>query len=96
MTKVRVHELAKTLNKSNKEVIDFLRESGVEVSSHMSSLEDAHVELVTKKFAPAPEKPEPVEEPKKKHIVQVFRPQNSRQAGNTLSPNSGRTHTLRD
>ena len=38
MTKVRVHELAKELNKSNKEVLDVLREKNIEVTSHMSSL----------------------------------------------------------
>ena len=30
MTKVRVHELAKELNKSNKEILDFLQEKKVE------------------------------------------------------------------
>lgn len=40
MTKVRVHELAKELNKSNKEILDFLQEKKVEVKSHMSSLTD--------------------------------------------------------
>jgi hypothetical protein len=56
MTKVRVHEVAKSLDKTNKEVIDFLRENNVEVSSHMSSLTDEQIEMVKGKFAPA-EKP---------------------------------------
>ena len=46
MTKVRVHELAKSLDKTNKEVIDFLRGKNVEVSSHMSSLTDEQIEMV--------------------------------------------------
>ena len=53
MTKVRVHEVAKSLDKTNKEVIDFLRENNVEVSSHMSSLTDEQIEMVKGKFAPA-------------------------------------------
>ncbi len=88
MTKVRVHELAKTLNKSNKEVIDFLREKNVEVSSHMSSLSDEHVEMVKNRFsAPAAEKTDE----KKKNIVQVFRPQNTRQGKKTDRPQGQRS-----
>ncbi len=87
MTKVRVHELAKTLNKSNKEVIDFLREKNVEVSSHMSSLSDEHVEMVKNRFsATAAEKTDE----KKKNIVQVFRPQNTRQGKKTDRPQGQR------
>ena len=108
MTKLRVHEVAKSLDKTSKEVIEFLRSQNIAVASHASSLEDEHVEMVKAKFAApaktetpkaeAPAKAEaatkaeatPVsEEPtKKKHIVQVFRPQNSRQAGNR--PGQGR------
>ena len=110
MTKLRVHEIAKTLNKTNKEVIDFLREQSVEVSSHMSSLTEEQVEMVKGKFGAteAPKKEAtvveatpvevsteapteaPAEAPKKKNIVQVFRPQNSRQAGNR--PGQGRPY----
>lgn len=73
MTKVRVHELAKELNKTNKEVLDVLREKNIEVTSHMSSLSDEQIEAVKSSFGGGNTK----EEPKKKHIVQVFRPQNS-------------------
>ena len=108
MTKMRVHELAKSLDKTSKEVIEFLRSQDVAVASHASSLDEEQVEMVKAKFGatktevpaekpvekpaakpvekPA-EKPAEVkaentvaeEQPKKKHIVQVFRPQNSRQ-----------------
>ncbi len=101
MTKMRVHELAKSLDKTSKEVIEFLRSQDVAVASHASSLEEEHVEMVKAKFANKPvekpaekvvEKPvegaEPAEPPKKKNIVQVFRPQNSRQ--NQGRPGQGR------
>ncbi|MBQ4560279.1 MAG: translation initiation factor IF-2 [Tyzzerella sp.] len=110
MTKLRVHEIAKSLDKSSKEIIEFLRSQNVAVASHASSLEDEHVEMVKAKFAPTakaeapkaeasvkPEAPKTeenvksetaAEAPKKKNIVQVFRPQNSRQAGNR--PGQGR------
>ena len=92
MTKMRVHELAKTLDKTSKEVIEFLRSQDVAVASHASSLEDEHVEMVKAKFANKPEE-KPAEAPKKKNIVQVFRPQNSRQNQGRPgqgSPNGGR------
>lgn len=73
MTKVRVHELAKELNKTNKEVLDVLRAKNIEVTSHMSSLSDEQVAVVKGSFNGSEVK----EEPKKKNIVQVFRPQNS-------------------
>ena len=40
MTKMRVHELAKELGMENKELIDLLHKKNVEVSNHMSSIED--------------------------------------------------------
>ena len=72
MSKIRVHELAKELDKTNKEVLDFLKEKNIEVKSHMSSLEDDHVKAVKEHF----EKPK-----KKSNIIQVFRPQNASNGG---------------
>ena len=70
MTKMRVHDLAKSLDKTSKEVIEFLRSQDVAVASHASSLEEEHVEMVKAKFANKPvEKPvekvaeKPVEKP---------------------------------
>ena len=37
MPKMRVHEVAKLLDKSSKEIITKLKEQGVEVQSHMST-----------------------------------------------------------
>ena len=46
MSKLRVHEIARELDKSNKEVMDFLKSKNIDVKSHMSSLEDDHVSLI--------------------------------------------------
>ena len=51
MAKQKIHELAKELNKSSKEVMDFLNKNGVEVKSHMSSIEDTQIDMVKKEFA---------------------------------------------
>ncbi|MEZ3486447.1 MAG: translation initiation factor IF-2 [Lachnospiraceae bacterium] len=79
MSKIKVYELAKELNVPSKEVVEFLNRKNIEVKNHMNSLEDADADMVRKSFskggtgsaAPAQEAP------KKKSIVQVFRPQNT-------------------
>ena len=48
---MRVHELAKEINKENKEVIEFLRSKNVEVKSHMSSVDSEEADMVRKHFA---------------------------------------------
>ena len=110
MAKIRVHELAKELEKENKEIIAVLQELGVEVKSHMSAVEDEAAGKIRGLFAsgktakktekaaskeeePAKSAPEqeapaaeesaqkmeaPAAPPKKKNIIQVFRPQNSK------------------
>ncbi|MBD5530224.1 MAG: translation initiation factor IF-2 [Lachnospiraceae bacterium] len=50
MAKMKVHELAKEVNKSSKEIIAFLQEKGIEAKAANSSVEDANVELVRKAF----------------------------------------------
>ena len=74
---MRVHEIAKELNLDNKDVIDFLRTKNVDVKSHMSTLNADEVAMVKAKFAAKPAEASTTEAPKKKNIVQVFRPQNS-------------------
>ncbi|MCD8037427.1 MAG: translation initiation factor IF-2 [Clostridiales bacterium] len=75
MAKKRVYEMAKQLNISNKELIDRLKEIGVEVNNHMSTVDEENAskvqELLNKKNAPKKEeKKEEVkkEEPKKQEV----------------------------
>ena len=78
MTKLRVHELAKELGMDNKELLDILAKKKVEVKSHMSTLEEQVTDTIRSEYAK--KKTENTEDgaPKKKTIVQVFRPQNSK------------------
>ncbi|MBF0378170.1 MAG: translation initiation factor IF-2 [Desulfamplus sp.] len=46
MAKIRVHELAKELNLTNKAILTKLKAMNIEVKSHMSSLEDETVEYI--------------------------------------------------
>ena len=48
MGKMKVHELAKELKLSSKEFMEKLEEMGIEVKSHMSSLEEDEVEKIKK------------------------------------------------
>ncbi len=79
MSKIRVHELAKELNKTNKELLDFLKSKEIGVKSHMSSLSDEQIQMVKGAMAGKATKTDGEDAQKKKNIVQVFRPQNSKQ-----------------
>ncbi|MFG6358729.1 MAG: translation initiation factor IF-2 [Acetatifactor sp.] len=50
MAKMKVHELAKEVNRSSKEIVAFLQEKGIEAKAANSSVEDANAELVRKAF----------------------------------------------
>ena len=59
MSKIRVHELAKELNKSSKDIIYALKGHGVIVESHMSTIGDDHADKIRKYLtAPPVKKPE--------------------------------------
>ena len=74
MAKLRVYELAEQMNKTNKEILSILKDKGIEVASHMSTLSDEQIDAV---------KSEKTSEdtPKKKNNDQDFRPQNSQGGG---------------
>jgi translation initiation factor IF-2 len=50
MAKIRVYELARDLNMTNKVLIDKLTQIGIEIKSHMSSLEDEDVAHIKEAF----------------------------------------------
>ena len=65
MAKIRVYELAKSLNKDSKEIIEVLKKNGIEVKNHMSSVTDEDAQKVKERFSGKPpvkkteEKPAP-------------------------------------
>ena len=90
MSKLRVYELAQELNKTNKEVLDYLKEKKIEVKSHMSTLEEKDEKMVREAFSGKKEDKSEVKEDnkgagrkpaerlkKKSNLIQVFRPQNA-------------------
>ena len=44
LSKMKVHELAKKIEKTSKEIIAVAQELGLDVKSHMSSLEEKDIE----------------------------------------------------
>lgn len=108
MAKIKIHELAKELDKQSKEVLAFLQEKGIEAKAAQSAIEEDAAQMVRKHFAkpeataeekPAPAAKAPAEEKvsaaakapveekqdevpkKKKKIIFVSNPQNSRAPG---------------
>lgn len=84
MAKMRVHELAKEIEKQSKEIIKFLFGKGIEVKNHMATLEEDQVEMVKKEFASTSNSKEDKEKKpvkKKSNIIFVSNPQNSRKSG---------------
>ncbi|MGG0643697.1 translation initiation factor IF-2 [Sporosarcina gallistercoris] len=57
MTKIRVHEYAKKVNKSSKEVIEELGKLNVDVTNHMSMIDTSSAEKLDKKFSAAKNTP---------------------------------------
>ena len=67
MAKMKVHELAKELDKQSKELIAFLQEKGIDVKAAQSSIEEEAAALVRTHFKKnKPEAPEKKEEKPKK------------------------------
>ncbi|MEN8245097.1 MAG: translation initiation factor IF-2 [Thermodesulfobacteriota bacterium] len=50
MGKIRIYELARELNMTNKQLLEKLEELGIPVKSHMSSVEDAEVDSIKDKI----------------------------------------------
>ena len=86
MAKIKIHELAKELEVSSKDVVTFLNENNIEVANHMSAIEDEAIKMVKNKFgkkeapkAKSADGEKPVERPKKKaSISAVYNPQHSK------------------
>ncbi|MGI6513439.1 MAG: translation initiation factor IF-2 [Syntrophomonadaceae bacterium] len=66
MAKIRIHELAKELNIPSKELVQIIKELGIDVKNHMSTMEEEQGEWVKRKLREKEERAKKVEEPKTK------------------------------
>jgi translation initiation factor IF-2 len=69
MAKLRVYELARDLNMTNKVLLEKLDDLDISVKSHMSSLDDDIIDKIKSSFFSAPEKKETIEETRIKPTV---------------------------
>ena len=61
MAKIKVHELAKELDKQSKDILSFLQEKGIEAKAAQSSIDEEAAQIVRKAFGKG--EPEKKEEP---------------------------------
>ncbi|KON68524.1 translation initiation factor IF-2 [Peribacillus butanolivorans] len=72
MTKLRVYEYAKQKNVSSKEVITKLKEMNIEVTNHMTALDDSTVNKLNDSIKPKSEDKSPAAEPKANATVAKY------------------------
>ena len=89
MSKYRIWELAKEYNTSSKVILDILERNKIEAKNHMSNVDAAAKELISRTFAhksgDAPKKAEAPKQPKPAQQPQKAQPQaqQNRQQQNT-------------
>ena len=62
MTKLRVHEYAKQNNVSSKDIISKLKEMNIEVTNHMTALDDTTIQKLNDSMKPKQEQEAPKQE----------------------------------
>lgn len=77
MVKKRVHELAKELNIESKEILQQLHQMGINVKSHMSTLEDEEIERIKNHYV----KPKTADVKTKAPEVEQARARNGKETG---------------
>jgi len=87
--KIRIYELAKALNIKSTELVDMLKELGIEAKSHMSTLEEETADLVKEMLAGGEGKPseKEVEEEDTAQKIEVTPPVNVKNIGEALNIN---------
>ena len=74
MTKLRVHEYAKQNNVSSKDIISKLKEMNIEVTNHMTALDDTTIQKLNDSIQPKQEQEAPKQEeaPKTSSTVELY------------------------
>ena len=82
MAKIRVYELAKKLGYQNKVFVEELRQEGIEIKSHMSTVDEETAEFISTIFAPrkAPTKKAPEKVPAAKRAAPSKAPEKAEAA----------------
>ena len=48
MSKIKIHELAKKLDKQSKEIMDIAKKIGLDIKSHLSTIEEEDAKKIEK------------------------------------------------
>ena len=91
MAKMKVHELAKELDKQSKEIVAFLQSKGIEVKAAQSSIEDDAIALVRNAFGQVSSKSEKKEEKAPEKTVTVPVKENAAAPVKEENADSGKT-----
>ena len=67
MSKMRIYELAKQIEKDNAEIVALLKEKGIDVKNHMSSIDDEAINIVKAAFGGKTEAKKEEAKPKKEN-----------------------------
>jgi translation initiation factor IF-2 len=94
MSKTRIHELAKELNISSKEIIDSAEKLGMNVKNHMSTLESDEVNTLKTRFSPKQQEKKPTPRPAQPNADQDKRDKPSEGRGGKIIYD--RTKELKD
>ncbi len=88
MAKIKVHEIAKEMEKQSKEIIAFLQDKGIEVKAAQSSLEEEAAEMVRKAFGKAKTVEREAEKPaaKPEPAVKAAAPEGAKQEAASEKP----------
>lgn len=68
MAKTKVHEIAKLLNIKSKDLLEFMKEIGIEVASHMSAVSDEVADMIIDKYENRGKVTEEVKEETKEEV----------------------------
>jgi len=89
MAKIRIHELAKELNIPSKELVNIIKDLGIDVKNHMSTMEEEQGEWVKRKLREKEERGKKVEEPKtkpKETVSEAYRRPEARKTPAEMKP----------
>ncbi len=72
MAKMRVHEYAKLIDKESKEIVDVLKNKGIDVKNHMSTIDEPEIAVLDSIYRKPEPKPQQQQQPEKKPQKRVI------------------------
>ena len=100
MSSNRIYDLARQLNVPSRDLLDLLKNQGIDVKSHMSTVDDATANIILDRFQKKPKGESPKNEEKsfqeKKTGARTYIPPRKRQRGKLDHPRMPERFQQRD